>query len=94
MNLSRTSLISVATAFVVIFLASGIGNFAISQDPNETDVAQKVETSQAEHTNRLAGETSPYLLLHAHNPVDWYPWGEEALKKARDENKVIFLSIG
>jgi len=44
--------------------------------------------------NRLAGETSPYLLLHAHNPVDWYPWGPEALAKAREENKVIFLSIG
>ncbi len=44
--------------------------------------------------NRLAGETSPYLLMHAHNPVDWYPWGEEALARARDENKMIFLSIG
>ncbi|MFM8220765.1 MAG: DUF255 domain-containing protein, partial [Planctomycetaceae bacterium] len=45
-------------------------------------------------TNRLARETSPYLLAHAHNPVDWYPWGPEALQKARDENKLIFLSIG
>ena len=45
-------------------------------------------------TNRLAGETSPYLLQHAANPVDWYPWGEEALEKARSENKPIFLSIG
>ena len=44
--------------------------------------------------NRLAKETSPYLLLHAHNPVDWYPWGEEALAKARTEHKLIFLSIG
>jgi len=44
--------------------------------------------------NRLAGETSPYLLQHAHNPVDWYPWGPEALQKARDEQKPIFLSIG
>ncbi len=44
--------------------------------------------------NRLAHETSPYLLQHAHNPVDWYPWGEEALTKARAENKPIFLSIG
>jgi uncharacterized protein YyaL (SSP411 family) len=46
------------------------------------------------HTNRLATETSPYLLQHAHNPVDWYPWGEEALAKAREEAKPIFLSIG
>ena len=45
-------------------------------------------------TNRLAGETSPYLLQHAHNPVDWYPWGAEALARARAEDKPIFLSIG
>jgi uncharacterized protein YyaL (SSP411 family) len=45
-------------------------------------------------SNRLAGETSPYLRMHADNPVDWYPWGQEALEKARRENKPIFLSIG
>jgi uncharacterized protein YyaL (SSP411 family) len=45
-------------------------------------------------TNRLANETSPYLLQHAHNPVDWYPWGEEAWAKARAEDKPVFLSIG
>ena len=44
--------------------------------------------------NRLARETSPYLLLHAHNPVDWYPWGPEAFEKARKEGKLIFLSVG
>jgi uncharacterized protein YyaL (SSP411 family) len=44
--------------------------------------------------NRLINETSPYLLQHAHNPVDWYPWGEEALQRARAENKPILLSIG
>ncbi|HEX4930516.1 MAG TPA: thioredoxin domain-containing protein, partial [Gaiellaceae bacterium] len=44
--------------------------------------------------NRLAGETSPYLLQHAGNPVDWYPWGDEALARARDEDKPILLSIG
>ncbi|MFI5225646.1 MAG: thioredoxin domain-containing protein [Candidatus Limnocylindrales bacterium] len=44
--------------------------------------------------NRLAGETSPYLLQHAHNPVDWYPWGPEALASARDRDVPIFLSIG
>src|SRR5574342_652606 len=46
------------------------------------------------HTNRLAQESSPYLLQHAHNPVDWYAWGEEALEKSRRENKPIFHSIG
>jgi uncharacterized protein YyaL (SSP411 family) len=46
------------------------------------------------HTNRLSREKSPYLLQHADNPVDWFPWGEEAFAKARSENKPIFLSIG
>ena len=50
--------------------------------------------ARSEHTNRLAHEKSPYLLQHAHNPVDWYPWGEEAFAKARRENKPIFLSVG
>ena len=44
--------------------------------------------------NRLASCTSPYLLQHAHNPVDWYPWGEDAHHKAREEDKPIFLSVG
>ena len=44
--------------------------------------------------NRLAGETSPYLLQHAHNPVDWYPWGPEALERAKAEDRPILLSIG
>jgi uncharacterized protein YyaL (SSP411 family) len=46
------------------------------------------------HTNRLIHETSPYLLQHAHNPVDWHPWGEEAFQKAQGENRPILLSIG
>ncbi|PYQ24265.1 MAG: hypothetical protein DMF81_06030, partial [Acidobacteria bacterium] len=48
----------------------------------------------AKNTNRLIDATSPYLLQHAHNPVDWYPWGEEALSRARAEDKPILLSIG
>jgi uncharacterized protein len=46
------------------------------------------------HTNRLSRETSPYLLQHAHNPVAWYPWSEEAFAKAKKEGKLVFLSIG
>ena len=46
------------------------------------------------HANRLIQEKSPYLQQHAHNPVDWFPWGEEAFEKSRRENKPIFLSIG
>src|SRR5678815_6080233 len=52
------------------------------------------EAVQHQYTNRLAKEKSPYLLQHAHNPVDWYPWGDEAFAKARRENKPIFLSVG
>jgi hypothetical protein len=48
----------------------------------------------AKHTNRLVHETSPYLLQHAHNPVDWYPWSDEAFAKAKEENKPVLLSIG
>ncbi len=47
-----------------------------------------------QHTNRLVHETSPYLLQHAHNPVDWYPWGEEAFARAKAENKLLLISIG
>ena len=48
----------------------------------------------AKHANRLAKEKSPYLLQHAHNPVDWFAWNDEAFAKARRENKPIFLSVG
>ena len=51
-------------------------------------------TTNPTHTNHLATEKSPYLLQHVHNPVDWFPWGEEAFAKARAEDKPIFLSIG
>jgi uncharacterized protein len=53
-----------------------------------------MSTHDVSHTNRLAGESSPYLLLHQHNPVDWYPWTEEAIERARREDKPIFLSVG
>lgn len=56
---------------------------------SETNVSNKEK-----HTNRLVTEKSPYLLQHAHNPVDWYPWCQEAIDKAKKENKLIFLSVG
>jgi uncharacterized protein YyaL (SSP411 family) len=59
-----------------------------------TEIAAEVSPAMPAHTNRLEREKSPYLLQHAHNPVDWYPWGEEAFAKARRENKPIFLSVG
>nr|WP_161501254.1 DUF255 domain-containing protein [Rhodopirellula sp. SM50] len=59
-------------------------------------LGRPVSTQEPEHmhTNQLINETSPYLLQHAHNPVDWHPWGEEAFAKAKRENKPIFLSVG
>ncbi|MGQ1909668.1 thioredoxin domain-containing protein [Marinifilum sp. RC60d5] len=54
----------------------------------------KEETMEIKHTNKLINENSPYLLQHAHNPVDWYPWSDEALEKAKAENKIILVSIG
>src|SRR5258708_1453824 len=57
----------------------------------QTDAPGK---QQPEYTNHLATEKSPYLQLHAHNPVDWYPWGDEAFRKAKERNMPIFLSIG
>ena len=53
-----------------------------------------LEMKNGKNPNRLIDEKSPYLLQHAYNPVDWYPWSEEAFEKARRENKLIFLSIG
>lgn len=53
-----------------------------------------MNTAEHTFTNQLIHESSPYLLQHAHNPVNWYPWGEEALEKARTENKLILVSIG
>ncbi len=61
--------------------------------PKEPTIAG-VSCSEGESLNRLASEKSPYLLQHACNPVDWYPWGEEAFAKARREDKPIFLSVG
>src|SRR2546425_2829142 len=59
--------------------------------PSSTEEMTRVQSGS---TNRLSREKSPYLLQHAQNPVDWFPWGEEAFAKARQENKPIFLSIG
>ncbi len=70
--------------FLLLALA-GAMNMAAADAPKAIEHA---------FTNRLADEKSPYLLQHAHNPVDWYPWGPEAFAKAKRENKPIFLSVG
>jgi uncharacterized protein len=70
------------------------GFLALTWLVTSSDTFAQPESARHEHTNRLAQEKSPYLLQHAHNPVDWYPWGEEAFARARRENKPIFLSVG
>ncbi len=73
------------------FLFNGCG-----QTPEKKEMEATHTNSNQEHpyTNHLIHESSPYLLQHAHNPVNWYPWGQEALKKAKDENKMLIISIG
>ncbi len=72
-----------------LLLAWGFVASVVADEP-----AAPKTPAAAVKANRLAKETSPYLLQHANNPVDWYPWGEEALAKAKAENKLIFLSVG
>jgi len=77
---------------------SGDAGTPSDQDSTKQKAAASARSTQGKsqfpYTNRLSREKSPYLLLHAHNPVDWYPWGEEAFAKAKRENKPIFLSVG
>lgn len=77
-------LIIIAVAAVVI----------IVPDTASREKRMPTATGTHKHTNRLINESSPYLLQHAHNPVDWYPWGPEAFARAKKVNKPIFLSIG
>ena len=64
------------------------------KETTQSKPTMKTDTTKYKHTNKLINETSPYLLQHAHNPVNWYPWGEEALQKAQKENKIIIISVG
>lgn len=78
----------------ILALALGGGRRAPNQNQLNAAVSTNTPTTAPKHTNRLAREKSPYLLQHAHNPVDWFAWGEEAFAKARSENKPLLLSIG
>ena len=80
----------VRLACLLIALFGGVSG--TSRAGKESGMSQT--QTEYRHTNRLIDENSPYLLSHAHNPVNWYPWGDEALARAREENKPIFLSIG
>ena len=83
---------ALSTIFSEIIIMVIIGMLLLNGLRNAEATPQK--TGDVEYTNRLIREKSPYLLQHAHNPVDWYPWGPEAFEKALRENKPIFLSIG
>jgi len=61
---------------------------------SQTEKRMKQDKQTHKYTNQLIHESSPYLLMHAHNPVDWYPWGQKALDKAKRENKLVIISIG
>jgi len=78
-------------------MTAALASSASGQEGTTTPDAPQSKTAtrgEYRYTNRLIRAKSPYLLLHAHNPVDWYPWGDEAFEKARRENKPVFLSIG
>ncbi len=82
--------------------ADTLGNELDEESPSKSAIrtafveepAFKKTANKTDKANRLAKESSPYLLMHAHNPVDWFPWGPEAFEKAKKEGKLIFLSIG
>ena len=84
---------SAARSTLAAFLV-GIVTLMARADAGEPVTPHPAKPSDHAYTNRLIDSANPYLLLHAHNPVDWYPWGPEALEKARRENRPIFLSIG
>ncbi|HUG20324.1 MAG TPA: DUF255 domain-containing protein [Planctomycetaceae bacterium] len=87
------NIILISFALTTAFAATS----GCSEEPAPVSAKSSAESPapQKRHEpNRLARESSPYLLLHQHNPVDWYPWGPEAFEKAKTENKPIFLSIG
>ncbi|MFT6984162.1 MAG: hypothetical protein ACJAUD_002942, partial [Crocinitomicaceae bacterium] len=66
----------------------------ISYSCAQTAQKSKEDNGGHKYTNELIHESSPYLLQHAHNPVNWHPWGDKALKKAKDENKMLIISVG
>ena len=80
--------------FVVCHFAIWLGGFVHASTDEHGEQELKNPDGTWKWTNKLVNETSPYLLLHAHNPVDWYPWGTEALERAKAEDKAIFLSVG
>ena len=85
-----TSKNSILTILLAITILVSCKSQHHSNNSNNSD-HQNMENKKA---NNLINESSPYLLQHAYNPVDWHPWGDEALEKAKNENKPLIISIG
>jgi len=90
----KNRIVLVASSLAVIGIAALVFQQLKATKAVTAPADVSVIPDEFKYTNRLINSKSPYLLLHAHNPVDWYPWGEEAFVKARKENKPIFLSVG
>jgi uncharacterized protein YyaL (SSP411 family) len=78
--------------FLFLFLTLSSCAEKNKEKPSKKEI--KGDTATHQFTNSLLHQTSPYLLQHAHNPVNWYAWGDEALDKAKAENKLLLISIG
>jgi len=93
MSLRFLSLRRALPSLLLPFALANAGE-APKPEPKTEPVVSHAKSGPHKHTNALAKETSPYLLQHAHNPVNWYPWGPEAFEKAKKEDKAVFLSVG
>src|SRR6266851_1894946 len=87
-------LASVIRSLVIFLVLAMSAGAVLAENRGQQNKASEESQDHFPYTNRLISSRDPYLLLHAHNPVEWYPWGEEALAKARRESKPIFVSIG
>lgn len=97
LRLRECRLYPIRIALVLIFVIiaiDGFGGVLHAAEEHASEHQLKNPDGTWKWTNALVHETSPYLLLHVHNPVEWYPWGPEALERAKAENKPIFLSVG
>lgn len=92
--IKRRKIIFIIGILTMGLISGGTVIFITTSDSNSSEQRDGLATKDGRRVNRLINEKSPYLLQHAYNPVDWYPWGDEAFEKARKENKLIFLSVG
>ncbi|HLF14496.1 MAG TPA: thioredoxin domain-containing protein, partial [Bacteroidota bacterium] len=90
----RTVVLTITVTIVPLLLGCTMSDPSNERPPAIIDATVAEKLKAGELPNRLIHEKSPYLLQHAFNPVDWYPWGPEAFEKAKRENKIIFLSVG